>query len=421
MNAAQTLRRVANVAALTGATVVGAASAHLLVLLLAAIRGRGQESPSAASGIRFAAVVPAHDEEQQITRTVRSIRASAYPADRLRVIVVADNCADRTAAVAGAEGVEVWERLDPAHRGKGYALQWAFERLLHEPAIDAACVIDADCEVSPELFSVLAARLAAGAEAVQAAYLISNPCDSPAAALRWAGFALFNLVRPLGRSRMGLSSGLLGTGMAFSRRLLLRSPWQAVSYAEDREQHMRWVLAGARVEFAPEARVVSPAPSSVAAGKSQTVRWDSGRADLARRLTPKLLARWLRTGDSAALDAALEPLLPPQSVLLAMNLATLVATPVARSRALTVLATAAALGQVTYVVGGLAAVEAPPAVWRALLTVPRFVFRRLGGLSGSVVRGGPSGWERTQREITFATSPESEPRSASEGRAPAAR
>ena len=195
--------------------------------------------------------------------------------------MIADNCTDDTWVVARASGAEVWERSDPLNRGKGRAFAWAFPRVLEDESVQAVCVVDADCEVSSNLLSAVAARVGAGADAVQVPYSISNPDSSAGAALRWAGFALFNVVRPLGRDRLGLSSGLVGTGMAFSRRLLLRSPWAAFSFAEDREQHMRWVLDGAQVVFAPEAEVRSPSPSTDAGAHAQERRWESGRGALA--------------------------------------------------------------------------------------------------------------------------------------------
>jgi cellulose synthase/poly-beta-1,6-N-acetylglucosamine synthase-like glycosyltransferase len=392
------LEALAKASALTCATIGALATSHLLGLLLSALRVEKKWRTERSSSVRFAVVIPAHDEQTQIARTVKSIEACTYPPERRRIVVVADNCTDRTPDAARAAGAEVWQPRDPSRRGKGYALEWAFSRLMQDPAIDAVCVIDADCEVSENLLLALAARLTAGAEVVQTAYFISNPDDSAAAALRWAGFGLFNFVRPLGRHGLGLSSGLLGTGMAFSRGLLLRSPWSAFSYAEDREQHMQWVLGGARVEFAPDARVVSPAPNLVAIGKTQAARWDSGRRDLATRVTPKLLMRWRETGELAALDAAIEPLLPPQSLLVAINLTAVLAARFARARVLAHMATATALGQVVYVLGGLAALHAPGAVWRALLTTPQFAFRRLRGLVGQLVGCRPSGWERTRRE-----------------------
>ncbi|HTU84578.1 MAG TPA: glycosyltransferase family 2 protein [Solirubrobacteraceae bacterium] len=378
---------------------VGALSdVHLLGLLAAVVWGRKRRTPEPYAALRVLVVVPAHNEETQIIETLRSIEASSYPAENRRIVVVADNCTDRTAPVVRAAGIDVWEREEPDRRGKGYALEWAFSRVLEDPSVQAVCVIDADCEVSSNLLAALAARLRAGAEAVQAPYLISNPNASPSAALRWAGFALFNVVRPLGRQRLGLSSGLLGTGMAFSRSLLLRSPWRAFSHAEDREQHLRWVLDGARVDFAPEAQIRSAAPTTATGAQAQMRRWDSGRESLATGLTPRVVGRGLRTRDLTALEAALEPVLPPQSVLLGINLAALAAGRIAGARMLARVGASAVLAQVAYVAGGLAAVNAPRSVWQALLTAPRFVLHRLAGLARSLASGGPSGWERTPRE-----------------------
>ena len=382
------------------ATFVGATgTAHLLLLLGAALRGRREAHPTAGDGLRLAVVIPAHDEEGQIEAAVRSVQAVDYPTDQTRIIVVADNCRDRTAKVAAQAGAEVWERTDSVNRGKGHALAWAFNRIVaaEDTHHDAICVVDADCEVTPNLLRAFAARLGAGADAVQASYLVSDPSRSTGAALRWAGFALFNVVRPLGRERLGLSSGLLGTGMAISSRLLAHSPWRSFSFAEDREQHMRWVLSGARVAFAPEATVRSPAASDHAGRHAQEARWESGRLRLAASLSPALLRRAVRHREPRAFDAALEPVLPPQSLLLAANVVAVGLTTATRSRLVGRFARASLVGQIIYVVGSLAAVRAPLSVWRALLSVPVFVLRRLSVLGGALGAGRPSEWERTAR------------------------
>jgi 1,2-diacylglycerol 3-beta-glucosyltransferase len=392
----RSVRRAARAGAVCATAIGGIGSGHLLLLLGAVVCGRTKASPPTGDSVSLAVVIPAHDEEDQVAATVRSVRDTHYEPDRRRVIVIADNCTDATAAVARAAGAEVWERSDPLRRGKGHALAWAFARLMEDESVQGVCVIDADCEVSSNLLTAVAARLEAGADAVQVANLVANPDGSAAAALRWAGFALFNVVRPLGRDRLGLSTGLLGTGMVFSRRLLLRSPWSAFSFAEDREQHMRWVLGGARVVFAPDAVVSSPSPSTAAGVRAQERRWESGRGALARGLTPRLLVRSLRTGDPAQLDAALEPILPPQSLLLTLNLAGLATARLAGARGVGRWAAASLLAQATYVIGGLAVVRAPAPVWRAFASLPRFVARRMRILASA--GAGPPAWERTPRE-----------------------
>jgi 1,2-diacylglycerol 3-beta-glucosyltransferase len=389
-------KRLVRAAATCGAAGGGLASAHLLMLLAAAARRPRQPAAASRGELGLAVMIPAHDEEPQIVTAVRSVRACEYAPGSRRIIVIADNCSDRTAVVARAAGAEVWERSDPTRRGKGHALAWAFERVLKDDSIRAVCVIDADCRPSRNFLSAVAVRIDAGSDAVQARYLVSNPERSAATALRWAGFALFNVVRPLGRDQLGLSSGLLGTGMAFSRRLLMHSPWQAFSFAEDREQHMRWVLDGARVVFAPEAEVYSPSPAGSAGIKAQERRWESGRLALAARLSPKLLAWSTRRRSLVELDAAVEPLLPPQSLLLAINLGAAAGAVLTGARRTSLVAAGGVVAQAVYVLGGLALVRAPASVWRAFATLPRFLVRRMCVLIGAAA--GPSAWVRTPRE-----------------------
>ncbi len=52
---------------------------------------------------KFAFIVPAHNEELALARTVRSLRAVDYPKSLFDVIVIADNCTDRTAEIAREE------------------------------------------------------------------------------------------------------------------------------------------------------------------------------------------------------------------------------------------------------------------------------------------------------------------------------
>ncbi|MGH3610859.1 MAG: glycosyltransferase, partial [Pseudonocardiaceae bacterium] len=87
-------------------------TAYLLILLGAALLSKRGEHPRSDHNLRLVVVIPAHDEELEIAATLKSVLASDYSPERRRVLVLADNCSDRTADVARAEGVEVWERSD---------------------------------------------------------------------------------------------------------------------------------------------------------------------------------------------------------------------------------------------------------------------------------------------------------------------
>src|SRR5579863_7161384 len=58
-----------------------------------------------------AVLVPAHNESVGVLPTLANLQDQLCPHDRL--LVVADNCSDDTAAVARAAGAEVIERNDP--------------------------------------------------------------------------------------------------------------------------------------------------------------------------------------------------------------------------------------------------------------------------------------------------------------------
>jgi 1,2-diacylglycerol 3-beta-glucosyltransferase len=257
--------------------------------------------------------------------------------------------------------------------------------------------VDADCAVAPNLLTALDGRLQDGAHSVQVAYGVSNPGASPVAALRHASFLLVNGVRPLGKTTLGLSAGLLGTGMAFSRELLSRRTWTARSLAEDQEQHVALVADGERVVFAAETGVTSPMPTSLRRSRDQQLRWDAGRAALVRTWTPSLLRAGLRRRDAVKVHAALEPFVPPQSLLLAVNasgcLLALRAGPAVRRLALANL-----VGQGGFVLGGLALMRAPAPVWRALAFAPVLAAWKLGLLARLALGRGPTTWVRTVRE-----------------------
>lgn len=386
--------------ALCGGAGLGLAVAYLLSLLVAAAVKSRRPSPPAVPGepLRLLVIVPAHDEEAVIKETLSSIAAVDYPPERVETIVVADNCNDRTAELAQGMGATVLERRDPSRPGKGHALRWALDRLQNErPDADGVVLVDADCQPTANLLTTLDARLRGGAEAVQANYVVANPDASTSAGLRFIGFALVNTIRPLGKSALGFSSGLFGTGMAFTRRFLDRQPWEAFSLVEDQEFHLRLVENGGHVEFAPEAAVSSPMPTAAGANESQQLRWEGGRGALVRRFVPRLAAKGLRKRDAEQLHAALELLVPPQSLLAAGNLGALAVSLAGRDRAGVVVSAANLLGQAVFVLGGLAVIRAPSEAYKALTGTPRLILQKIRIYAKVLSGRGPRRWIRTER------------------------
>jgi cellulose synthase/poly-beta-1,6-N-acetylglucosamine synthase-like glycosyltransferase len=291
-----------------------ACATYLVALALAArpaaVAPRGE---ARAPRLRFDLVVPAHDEAAGIGATLASLRALDYPADRVRILVVADNCTDATARVAAEAGALVIERRDPLRRGKGYALARGFARVEADAIADVVVVIDADTLASPNLLRAFARRFEAGASAVQASYGVRDPGASWRSRLMVIALAVFHGVRSLGRERLGLSVGLRGNGMGFTRSALRRVPADAYSVVEDVEYGIKLAEAGYRVGYVPEAHVLGDMAPRGAAAATQRRRWEGGRAALAAAHAPRLLREGLARRDAIRLDLAMDLLVPPLS------------------------------------------------------------------------------------------------------------
>ena len=278
---------------------------------LLAVFSRVPVPPLEGELLGIAVIVPAHNELGNIEATVRSLLATDYPANRRRVIVLADNCTDATADVARTAGAEVIERTDDERRGKGFALTDTFPKVLADPAVDVVMVVDADTLVTPNLLRAASAHIGSGAEVLQARYAIRNANDSWRTRLLQIAFAAFHDVRSLGRERLGVSCGLRGNGMAFSREALRRVPHHTETVIEDLEFGIRLALKGIRVRYVHEATVFGEMPTDSASSAVQRRRWEGGRVQLRRLFAGPLVRRAVSDRDRLAADLAMDLLVPP--------------------------------------------------------------------------------------------------------------
>lgn len=274
--------------------------------------------------LSFDVIVPAHDEAAQIEACIASLQRLDWPAELFRVVVVADNCGDATAALARAAGAVVLERCDLTRRGKGHALAHGFAASRANGQAYAVVVVDADSEVSANLLEAFAARIEAGAKAVQACHGVLNAKAAWRTRLMAIAMGCFHRVRSRGRERLGLSCGLRGNGWCVTHRLLRQVPYGAYGLAEDIEYGIALGLAGHRVHHADEARADGLMVAGREAAGSQRLRWEDGRRQLLHSRVLPLLRAAGRPGGAVCLDLALDLLVPPLS-LVALNVVALLA------------------------------------------------------------------------------------------------
>jgi cellulose synthase/poly-beta-1,6-N-acetylglucosamine synthase-like glycosyltransferase len=264
----------------------------------------------------LAVLVPAHDEEGGIGKTLASVTAQLRDGDRL--VVVADNCCDGTARVARAFGAEVVERVDPLLRGKGYALDAGIRHLEASPPLFVV-IVDADCLLENGALDHLAAAAHESGRPVQSCYLMKASPEA-SVSMRVAEFAFLvkNCVRPRGLRRLGLPCQLTGSGMAFPWPVIAAADLAHGGIVEDMQLGLDLARSGYQPLFCEAAKVTSEFPTSQAGSLTQRRRWEEGHLALLKGQIRTLL-HWQTVGSLSRLGMAIDLLVPPLTLLVALT------------------------------------------------------------------------------------------------------
>ncbi len=252
---------------------------YQIVFLLVGLRRGVVELPEARSLHRFAVVIAAHNEELVIGELIRSIAEQDYPAELIDVFVVADACTDATAEVARGAGAFVYERDDLARKGKSWALDLGFHRILDEHGddhYDAFLVFDADNLLSRGYVSEMNKLLDLGYLA-GTSYRNSKNFDSSwisAAYTTW----FIREARFLNNSRMmlGTSCAISGSGWMVSSRIIrAMDGWYFHTLTEDIQFSTFCAANNVRIGYAP-AEFFDEQPVTLKASWIQRMRWTKG-------------------------------------------------------------------------------------------------------------------------------------------------
>lgn len=361
---------------------------ELLILSVAATFSPRNLLRRTAQGFRLAVIVPAHNEEKLIGTCVRSLLSDRETL--VEVFVIAHNCTDRTAELAANAGARVLPLNGPG--GKGLALDHGFHHAISLGA-DAVLVIDADSIVSKNLIAEVAASIRAGADAVQTRYEVANVETNFRTRLAALALVGMNVLRPRGRSRLGLSCGIFGNGFALSARTLARVPYTANSLVEDLEYHLRLIHAGITVEFLDHATVFGEMPEKSAAAATQRARWEGGRKLMRREWSFPLLKSVLH-GRLRMVEPLLDLLAQP----LATQVGLLVLAAFIPVPWLRLYAVAAITGAVLYILVAASLSPDPGDALRALAAAPRYlVWKLLMSPRTRLTARKDAAWVRTQR------------------------
>jgi cellulose synthase/poly-beta-1,6-N-acetylglucosamine synthase-like glycosyltransferase len=303
-------------------TILIAASALVLLSTLAltvqsfgVLIKREPSPPLSVSRPSIAILVPAHDEAEAIAGTVHHLRRSLEPGDRL--LVVADNCADDTAALARASGAEVLVRKENDLRGKGYAFAAGLEHMGSGVA-DVFVFVDADCRFEADGLVQLAKTTALWGTPVQCRNLMTvDRDDAGASCISEFAWRLRNDFRPSGYARLGLPCQLFGTGMALPSRLIRPGLFATGHVTEDLLIGLECAVAGAPPRYLRDVTLISQFPETAEGRDQQKQRWIHGHLAIILSHAPRLVALAIHRRSLPLLALAADVMVPPLTLLAA--------------------------------------------------------------------------------------------------------
>ena len=292
---------------------------YLIYLTIVYFVVRERETYDTSLLNRFALLVPAYNEELLISQLCESLLKIDYSHKYFDVFIIADNCTDRTAEIAGAFPVRVLVRNDPERTGKGYAIDWALDRLEFE-RYDAVLIVDADNIVDSGILKELNRFIASGEEAIQCYNSIANRSDSWLSELLFVSRTVNNLFYHHAKYKLGLSSYLTGNGICFTTGLLKTLGWKAFSIGEDWEYYAKLINNRIKVAFAKDAKVFHQESTSISQATTQRFRWSSGRFSVLKNSGIGLFLSGIRNKDWFTVDASFPLVFPNYSLQVNMTM-----------------------------------------------------------------------------------------------------
>ena len=233
------------------------------------------------AGTKFVCVICAHNEEKVITRPINSILAAKYPANLRDIVVLADNCTDKTALLAASmPGVRVLEK-NTLSSGKGDVLAWGLDKISGE-GYDAIAIFDADNEVDSDWFLQMDSQLRSGVQVATGHRMSLNPFANIITGWYTVYWNLMNELSNRVRGNLNLSSMLTGTGFCFKTSVLPPEGWRTRTFVEDLEFAFFCNLDGCRVSYVPDAVFYDEQPVSVRPMFRQLCRWATGGLQIIR-------------------------------------------------------------------------------------------------------------------------------------------
>ena len=287
---------------------------YLFLFAAFSMRRRTDDYPPARKQRRFVTLIPAYKADAVILRTAQAALAQEYPEGLHRVTVIADRLKPETLAGLRRLPLTVIVVMFE-NSSKAKALTAATDQL-GPGAADVVTILDADNLVGPDFIARLNEAFDTGMVAVQAHRTAKNR-DSDTAVLDAASEEINNSIFRRGHVALGLSSALIGSGMAFAYDWFRDNIRKCRTSGEDKELEALLLRQRIYIDYLDDLMVLDEKVQGEGAYYNQRRRWIAAQfyaLGSALRDLPGALLR----GNYDYVDKLVQWCLPPRMLLIGL-------------------------------------------------------------------------------------------------------
>ncbi|AQG80769.1 glycosyltransferase family 2 protein [Spirosoma montaniterrae] len=220
---------------------------------------------------KIGVLIPAYKEDAVIVDSVLANLRQDYPANRFDLIVIADSLQPDTLAQLGTLPVRVFEVSFPVST-VGKAIRTALDQI-QTTDYDIIAVADADNLLAVDFLSRVNEAFAQGWQAIQG-HRVAKNTNTSVAVLDAISEEINNSIFRKGSRALGLSSPVIGSGMAFDTALMKQAMTTSVTMGGyDKELEMNIVLNGQSIAYLEKAYVYDEKVAQRAVFENQRTRW----------------------------------------------------------------------------------------------------------------------------------------------------
>lgn len=287
---------------------------YLLIFAIASLNKKKIHYPETDNKLKYVILFPAYKEDKVIVSSVKSFLAQDYPKSYFDVVVISDQLKDKTNEELSQLPVDLLI-ANYKDSTKAKALIFALDNLSKDD-YDAVVIIDADNTVSLNFLNEINKAFSFGIRALQV-HRIAKDLETDMAILDAASEEMNNSFFRSGHIRLGLSSALSGSGMAFEYKWFKKNIKNISSVGEDKELELQLLRQGIYIDYLEDVFVYDQKVQNQQVFYNQRRRWMASQYEnLAKGI--KYISEALSTGNIDLFNKLIQWAMLPRLILLGL-------------------------------------------------------------------------------------------------------